>query len=98
MDLLDFDDDSRFLQSTPALLGLLEYYTGEGKSDWKPRRSDDQIPDREMKRLHAMALGAGWLEPSAGNPEAPEELRAQASYRLTRLGRSALSGASQTAA
>jgi hypothetical protein len=50
-----------------------------------------------MKRLHAMAIGAGWLEPSAGNPDAPEESRFQASYRLTRLGRSALAGGSLTA-
>jgi hypothetical protein len=98
LDLLDFDDELRFLQANPALLGLLEHYTGEGKAAWKPRRSDDQTSDREMKRLHAMAIGAGWLEPSAGNPDAPEEFRFQASYRLTRLGRSALAGGSLTAA
>lgn len=90
VDLLDFEDDQRFIQANPMVLELLAFYTVGGKPAWLPKRKLETVIPKEETRLHTLALGACWLEPGAGNPELPHELSQQACYRLTRSGRAIL--------
>lgn len=90
MDLLDFEDEQRLLLAAPGLTELLANYHSQGDSPWRSRWDIEGIPNRELRRLHALALGAGWLEISAGNADAPEDLRHAPRYRLTRGGKSVL--------
>jgi len=96
VDLLDFEDEQRLLQAAPGLTELLAHYHPEGESHWNRRWATESLSSRELRRMHALAVGAGWLEISAGNADAPEDLRQTARYRLTRAGKTVLQAVSQT--
>ena len=98
VDSLDLDSEADLLARYPGLYPLLTHYQVEGKPGWVPRRRLEDLNSREEQRLHALALAEGWLEPSGGNPDAPEDLRVTACYRLTRTGKSALQKILETAA
>ena len=98
MDLLDFEDEARLALALPGLVELLGHYQSEVDSNWCSRWQTDSISTRELRRLHAVAAGSGWLEISAGNPDAPEGLRQVARYRLTRAGKAILHSISQNIA
>jgi len=96
VDLLDFEDEQRLFLAAPGLSDLLANYLPKEESQWSRRWDSEAISSRELRRIHALAVGAGWLEISAGNPDAPEDLRQTARYRLTRAGKTVLQAVSQT--
>ncbi len=84
-DAMELADETLIVANNPALVELLAFYGKAGRNGWTTRRMGE-AGSRDPRRLHSQALTLDCLEPSAGNPDAPLELRQSPCYRLTRTG------------